>query len=330
MSAEPAPPLVSVLVPAHNARDFIAAAVASVVDQTLADWECIVVDDGSTDGTIEALSHIDDTRLRIVRQANGGKANALNHGLRLARAAFVCILDADDVCNPGRLEAQSAALVADPQLGASFCRHELVVGEQRICPRFRPADRDEVAAMIERMANPALDPTIMWRRELGMAFAEDLHVGEGSDHLLRIGEQHPMVVVAGCHYGYRMHSGSKSRHDPARTTAFRREVVRRACERRGLPPESVASTPAVQRRTPVANVVGHAVQSTLELRAMGDRRRAVLDTLRFSRLGWRSLRAQLPLCYALAPMWLLRRKRPDVDGLPRAPVRGAEPRALNP
>ena len=330
MSPAPAAPLVSVLIPAHNARDYIAAAVASVFEQTVGEWECIVVDDGSTDGTVDVLSHLDDPRLRVVRQANGGKASALNHGLRLAAGTLVCIVDADDVCNPGRLQAQSAALVDDPELGASFCRHELIIGDRRICPRFRPSDRDEVAAMIERMANPALDPTIMWRRDLDMWFAEDLGLGEGSDHLLRIGERHPMVVVPGCHYGYRLHASSKSRGDPARTVAFRREVVRRAYQRRGRPTQTVPTAPRFRHRTPVANVVGHAVESTLELRAMGDRRRAILDTARFSRVGWRSLRAQLPLCYALAPMWLLRRKRPDVDGLPRRPVSGGEPRPLNP
>jgi glycosyltransferase involved in cell wall biosynthesis len=305
-------PLVTVLIPMYNAAGFISEAVRSVIAQTVTDWECIVIDDGSTDGSgdVAAAVAAEDSRIRVVAQDNGGKANALNHGLGLASGRFVCILDADDVSNPGRLEAQSAALLADPELGASFC------------PQFRPADRVEVEARVARMANPAHDPTIMWRRDLGIGFADELDIVEGEDHIMRIGEQHPMVVVAGCHYGYRLHQGNNSRAHLERSLYWQREMIRRACERRGIPIQDVANRRAFSGRSRVANTVGDAVDSTLELRALGERRRAVRDTARFARLGWPSLRALLPLCYALVPRWLLRLKRPDLDRLPGRAVSG--------
>jgi glycosyltransferase involved in cell wall biosynthesis len=89
-------PQFSVVVPVYNKRAYIKRAVVSVLTQTLTNFELIVVDDGSTDGSIEALADTDDTRLRIIQQQNQGVGSARNTGMLSARGTWIAFLDADD------------------------------------------------------------------------------------------------------------------------------------------------------------------------------------------------------------------------------------------
>lgn len=95
---------VLVVIPVFNPGPFLAMAIASVCDQTWQDWECSVVDDGST----EELSWVADVdpRVRLLRKANGGTASARNVGVESSDAPLVAFLDQDDVWEPGKLEAQ--------------------------------------------------------------------------------------------------------------------------------------------------------------------------------------------------------------------------------
>jgi len=305
---------VTVAIPVYNERTHLRRAVESVLAQTFEDFELIVVDDGSTDGSLDTIADLADPRIRRLRQQNGGKASALNRALDAARGEFFCLQDADDEANPERLAAQVAAFRADPELGGVFCRHELIVDGRRRSPRFRAADPEECALAIERMANPAHDPTIMVRLSLtrDQRFAEDLRVGQGEDHLLRIGERHPMAVVAGCHYAYRVHDGNASKASGERTLTYRREVLRRASQRRGIPPAEVRRPKRYQRVDRALHVTGHVVDSTIELRALGRRRQAIEDAAAHLRGAWRYPATWLPLLYAVVPNPVLRWKRPDI------------------
>lgn len=112
-------PLVSALVAAHEAAPFVGAAVGSLLQQSLADLEVLVVDDGSTDGTAEVARAAAraDRRVRLMALGrNRGQAAALNAGLAEARGRYLAVLDADDLATPSRLALQVAALEARPGL----------------------------------------------------------------------------------------------------------------------------------------------------------------------------------------------------------------------
>jgi glycosyltransferase involved in cell wall biosynthesis len=109
-------PKVSVVIPVYNGARTLARAVDSILGQSLRDIELIVVDDGSTDATPDILAAIPDSRLRVIRQANGGRSLARNAALRAARAEYVAMLDADDVAYPERLARQAAFLDAHPDV----------------------------------------------------------------------------------------------------------------------------------------------------------------------------------------------------------------------
>ena len=111
-------PTVSVVIPAYNAASFIRRAIDSVLVQTAADLELLVVDDGSSDATLQVLAGY-GSRLRAVTQANAGPAAARNRGLAEACGRYVAFLDVDDWWLPDKLRQQVALLDSRPEIG--FC-----------------------------------------------------------------------------------------------------------------------------------------------------------------------------------------------------------------
>jgi glycosyltransferase involved in cell wall biosynthesis len=97
-------PLVSVVIPAYNHQDFIAAAMESVLNQTVGDLELIIVDDGSTDKTAEVIKGYTDKRISYTWQENQDAFNTINRGMSLARGRYISILNSDDIYSLDRLE----------------------------------------------------------------------------------------------------------------------------------------------------------------------------------------------------------------------------------
>lgn len=112
---------VSVIIPCFNQAKFLPKAIASLQAQTLEDWECIIVDDGSTDHTAEAASNLalQDGRIRLIQKINGGSASARDLGLQHAQGKYVQFLDADDWLEPEKL-ARQVALMEGENLDISY------------------------------------------------------------------------------------------------------------------------------------------------------------------------------------------------------------------
>lgn len=108
-------PLFSVVIPAYNARKFIALTIESILRQTVQDFEIVVVNDGSTDDTLEVLQGISDPRLRVITRENGGECAARNQGFREARGKYVSFLDSDDVWLENHLEQAQKFMDAHPE-----------------------------------------------------------------------------------------------------------------------------------------------------------------------------------------------------------------------
>ncbi len=110
-------PRVSVIMPVYNGEQFLREAVDSILGQTFTDFEFIIIDDGSTDGTRAILESYSDPRIVLVHQENQGLVRSLNRGLRMARGEYIARQDADDVSLPERLEKQVAYLDTHPMTG---------------------------------------------------------------------------------------------------------------------------------------------------------------------------------------------------------------------
>ena len=110
----------SVVIPVYNGAPFVGAAVASVLAQTAADLELIVVDDGSTDGTVGVVRAFDDPRLRLIEQRNAGPSAARNRGIAASSGAWVGFLDADDAWHPEKLAAHARRARELPAAGLLY------------------------------------------------------------------------------------------------------------------------------------------------------------------------------------------------------------------
>lgn len=110
-------PLVTIGLPFFNVRDTLAGTLRSIFAQTFADWELLLIDDGSTDGSVEVARGIDDPRVRLlVDGVNRGLVARLNQIADLARGAFLARMDGDDLMHPRRLEAQLRVLHEEPRV----------------------------------------------------------------------------------------------------------------------------------------------------------------------------------------------------------------------
>ena len=136
--------LVSVVIPAYNAARTLKSTVQSVFEQNTQDFEIIIVDDGSKDNTIAVAESIEDSRVKIITQANGGASAARNTGIKAAEGKYVAMLDADDLWMPHKLERQLAVLnsekdVSAVQSGVYFVDNDLEVISVRPCFRSKDA-----------------------------------------------------------------------------------------------------------------------------------------------------------------------------------------------
>lgn len=167
MTGNAVDPTVSVVLTVYNGLPYVRTAVESVLNQTYDDFELVVVDDGSTDGTGEILEEYDDDRIRLHRQSNRGRASSLVRGVDLVEGEYVAIIDADDIAAPRRLERQVEALDSDPTLGlvgAAYLRR--FEGGERT--RYRPVDPPSTHDEIERelpSRNPFAHSVVTCRRE---------------------------------------------------------------------------------------------------------------------------------------------------------------------
>ena len=111
-------PVVSVVMPVYNRERYVGAAIQSILDQTFTDFEFIIVDDGSSDGSVDVIQNFDDPRIRlIILGENRGIGVARNTGNNAARGEYIAVMDSDDIALPQRLEKQVAYMRAHPDVG---------------------------------------------------------------------------------------------------------------------------------------------------------------------------------------------------------------------
>ncbi len=113
-------PTISIVIPAYNAESTIRETIESVQKQTFSDFEVIIIDDGSTDKTVEIINNFDDERIKVFSYENGGVSAARNRGISHANGEFIAFLDADDLWTPDKLELQLAVLEKYSEAGVAY------------------------------------------------------------------------------------------------------------------------------------------------------------------------------------------------------------------
>lgn len=130
---------ISVIIPTYNREKTIERAVRSVLEQTYTDFELLVIDDGSTDGTESLIEKIIDERIRYIKlKENGGPSNARNAGVRLAEGEWVAFQDSDDFWYPDKLEKQLAYAETHPEYDLVYCSYRVFSGERSFTVPMEP------------------------------------------------------------------------------------------------------------------------------------------------------------------------------------------------
>ncbi|WP_254568610.1 glycosyltransferase [Oscillatoria sp. HE19RPO] len=113
-------PTISVIIPAYNAEKTIQETIESVLNQTFQDFELIIINDGSTDKTLEIISNLSDSRIKVFSFPNSGAQKSRNRGISLATGEYLSFIDADDLWTPDKLEMQLKALKNNPEAGVAY------------------------------------------------------------------------------------------------------------------------------------------------------------------------------------------------------------------
>jgi glycosyltransferase involved in cell wall biosynthesis len=233
------PPLISVVIPAYNAERTLAATLSSVVQQTVQDFEVLVVDDGSTDSTASVATEFRDERIHVVSRANGGHAAARNSGIAAATGRYVAFLDADNLWVPNKLERQMSWLRQSStsralQSGTYFVRDDLAVLYAEPCI----SSSDPLLDSLCFRNLPDVMSTLVAERalleEIG-GFDESLRILQDWDlaiRLARCGQLHSLPDPLSA---YRLHSTNQSR-DVALHVAPGLKILERVFSDSDLPP----------------------------------------------------------------------------------------------
>ena len=147
-------PKVAVVTPAYNVEAFVAETIDSVLAQTLSDWEMVVVDDGSVDGTADVVSRYADPRIKLLRQRNSGQSAAQNKGLSAVTADYVVFLDADDRLRPDALARLAAALDGAPAACVAYGNEAFITEEGG------PYDPGRKPILVKRPSGDVLAPLL--------------------------------------------------------------------------------------------------------------------------------------------------------------------------
>ncbi len=177
-------PLITIIMPVYNAVAYVNEAVQSCIAQSWSNWELIIINDGSTDGTKSLLEKLDDSRIHVIHQSNRGVSSARNVGLELKKGEYITFLDADDVLPSKGLEARGLFLQENPEVdvvdGIISVRDASMHDEQRC---YRPYYTGKLLPRLLKLDDRTFfGPSYMLRSSRlggirfadGMSHAEDL------------------------------------------------------------------------------------------------------------------------------------------------------------
>jgi glycosyltransferase involved in cell wall biosynthesis len=182
-------PKVSIILPTYNRCQFLPQAIESVLRQTFKDFELIIINDGSTDGTKDFLKTIKDERIIIINQENMGLTKSLNRGLKVARGEFIARIDDDDIwIDHEKLEKQVNFLTKYPEY--VLCGGGAIVIDEKGKELFRwllPETDEKIRNKI-LFQNQFIHPSVVFRKNPELFYSEDLKVAQDWEFWLRLGK----------------------------------------------------------------------------------------------------------------------------------------------
>jgi len=275
---------VSVLMPIYNVEKYLAEAIQSILDQTFADFELILLDDGSTDKSGEiAQSFIDNRIIYHLNEKNLGVANNLNIGLKMAKGKYIARMDGDDISLPERLQIQIDFLESHPDVDLCSCGLEMFGNENTVWIRDTDPEKVKITMIFY---SPILHATSVWRKEAfeshQLFYNQEAFPAEDYDLWARAIFYCRMVNIPQVLYRYRIHGiqVTKTDHRAAeRDRTIKLEYLRKALpsldekeriafvdkfvNQKGIDPKNVNELKTLYKKVLEANQQNHFFEQSL-------------------------------------------------------------------
>lgn len=207
-------PLVSVVMSVFNGGGYLAAAVESILDQTEKNFEFIIVNDGSSDGSQEQLERYarTDARVRLINQSNCGLIGSLNRACGTAQAKYIARMDADDVALPHRLERQVAFMEANPGIALLGGAADFIDSADKVVATFRPPTENAWIQKALTDSSVFVHPATIFRKDVFAALGGYRRVMHAEDYdlWLRFAERSKLANLSEVVLRYRIHAGQVS------------------------------------------------------------------------------------------------------------------------
>ena len=200
-------PKVTVLMPVYNGEKYLKKSIESILDQTFTDFEFLIIDDGSTDESLELIKSYDDTRIKIiVHEQNKGLIKTLNEGIELAAGDYVARMDGDDVSLPERLEKQIAFMDNNQDVAVCGTWTKSMNENGKIVSTMKSLSGILLKYNYWK-PSPMIHPSVMMRKSLikEFLFSVDAASAEDYDLWLRIVKKHRIFNIKECLLLYRIH-----------------------------------------------------------------------------------------------------------------------------
>lgn len=207
-------PAISVLMPVYNCEPYLDEAIRSIRDQTFTDFEFVIVNDGSTDGSLDTIHRhaAEDPRIIVLDRPNGGIVDALNAGLAVCRGEFIARMDGDDVAMPTRFEQQLSAFSANPHLGLlGTCATTIDSRGEVVSAISYHSDHQHICLDLLSGHCALLHPTIIARREVFTTlsgYTSEYQYSEDLDLYIRAAQLYELANISNELLKYRRHAGS--------------------------------------------------------------------------------------------------------------------------
>lgn len=199
--------MISVVMPVFNCGSYLAEAIESILNQNFSDFEFIIVNDGSTDNSLEIINSYRDKRITTIHlNTKRGQYPARNIGLSVAIGKYICVMDGDDVSLPDRLDIQFHFMEANPGIGIAGSQVKFIGNRDKIS--LRPEIYEELKVQL-LMNNCFVHPSLMirnqFRKKYKLNYKTNYNFAADYDFLVRSMQYFPVVNLPDILLNYRWH-----------------------------------------------------------------------------------------------------------------------------
>jgi len=262
-------PLVSILMPVYNGRDYLRPAIDSLLAQTYQNFELLIVNDGSKDDSQEIIDSYKDPRIVSLQQENQGVARSLNNGLKVAKGKYIRRHDADDISTPDSLQIQVDFMEAHPEYAMVCNQQAFMTSNGKIARNHRVPNNKFFDGKKQKdltfndfsvlSSSPVVHGTACYKRQevidLG-CYRTEFIVSEDNDLWLRLLEKNKIAVLNNCTYFMRIHGGSATHLHAGKIQFFRNLLIEYSEQRRKTGSDPIMRgehLPFTQKKTEEAN-----------------------------------------------------------------------------